>query len=164
MPVACAGELATLWNITGWPEGETKKSAQCCLEAWIKERGGVGLQEHQVIIEQVRLFFEQHAESRFSDWNNSKSVPTRDRVGYKRIVDGEIQFLVFPQSFKREICDNSRSKLRLVTEVCEKAGMLIRGKGNRRQTTIRLPHTGQPSSVYLFNSSVLSETVEAGRG
>ena len=83
------------------------------------------------------------------------SQPTRDRVGYKRVVDGKLCFYVLPESFEKELCSGYDPEL--VADVCINAGMLVRSnEKNRIQQSVRLPCNGR-IRVYHFNSSVLSE-------
>lgn len=160
--IACVGELAAAWGITGWPEGEATQAARTCLEAWINERGGVGLQEHRMIVKQIRLFFEQHGEDRFTDWLSTTNQPTRNRVGYKRVIDGTLHFYVLPQSFEKELCGGYHPKL--VIDVCIDAGMLVpSNEKSRIQKSIRLPGSNR-IRVYHFNSSALNEAETIRQG
>ena len=61
--LAAAGELATNAGITGWQEGEAMIAVSTCFKAWLLERGGIGSQEEQSILEQVRYFFQCHGDA-----------------------------------------------------------------------------------------------------
>ena len=41
--IAAAGELATIWNLTGWTEGEALEVAKRCFTEWLSERGTSGV-------------------------------------------------------------------------------------------------------------------------
>jgi uncharacterized protein (DUF927 family) len=88
--VGAAGELATAWGLTGWPEGEAMKAASTCFHAWLDRRGGEGNQEERAMLSQVREFLRRYGESAFSDWDrpgndSDKHAPrSGDRVGYRR--------------------------------------------------------------------------------
>jgi len=64
--LALAGELATEYGITGWPEGEAINAAAEAFKAWRGLRGS-GNDERRQIIERVADFIERHGDSRFSD-------------------------------------------------------------------------------------------------
>ena len=64
--LALAGELATEYGITGWPEGEAINAAAEAFKAWRAMRG-TGNDERRQIIERVADFIERHGDSRFSD-------------------------------------------------------------------------------------------------
>jgi uncharacterized protein (DUF927 family) len=40
---ACAGELATLWGLTGWQAGEAENATTACFTAWLAGFGGFRL-------------------------------------------------------------------------------------------------------------------------
>jgi len=64
--LALAGELATEYGITGWPEGEAINAAAEAFKAWRGLRGS-GNDERRQIVERVADFIERHGDSRFSD-------------------------------------------------------------------------------------------------
>jgi putative DNA primase/helicase len=64
---AVAGELATMWGITGWEKGEATKAATVMLEGIAQQRGGYGAHEVQAGIRSVRRFIEREMKSRFVD-------------------------------------------------------------------------------------------------
>lgn len=100
---ACAGELATRWGLTGWEEGEAIAAAKTCLKAWLTERGGVENQESVKILKQVRAFFLQHGESRFTDISqgkHSEDSKTINRAGFKELVGGVWMYYVPAEAFK----------------------------------------------------------------
>lgn len=112
--ISAAGELASLYKITGWVEGESEKSAVKCFEDWLEHRGTHGNQERVAILSQIKSFFELHGESRFSEWSGDKisSVISRtiNRTGFKKKIiskDGKkeaYQYCVLPETFKKEMC------------------------------------------------------------
>jgi putative DNA primase/helicase len=63
--IAAAGELATALEIVPWRAGEARDATALALWQWIDGRGGTEPAEVRQAIEQVRLFIEQHGESRF---------------------------------------------------------------------------------------------------
>ena len=83
--VAVAGELATKWNLTGWPVGEAIKAAGRCFVSWMNNFGCDGKnREEQGLLEQVRLFFEQHGAARFEDLASEGNARIVNRAGFFR--------------------------------------------------------------------------------
>lgn len=108
--VGAAGELATRWGLTGWPQGEAMQAAKRCYEGWLSARGGSGDHESGSMLAQVRRFLEAHGEARFVDWNrpatkDDHAPRVMNRCGYRRYdeVDGP-HWYIFPESFKAEVC------------------------------------------------------------
>jgi|GEM_PF-2291248 putative DNA primase/helicase len=97
---ACAGELATEWNLTGWQPNEAVTSARKCLDAWLTERGGVGNKEGSKLLQQVRAFFATNGESRFTDINNQEQSKTINRAGFKELINDEWIYYVYPHAFE----------------------------------------------------------------
>ncbi|MEW5787257.1 MAG: DUF927 domain-containing protein [Pseudomonadota bacterium] len=110
--VGAAGELATAWDLTGWPEGEAMKAAATCFRAWVERRGGEGNQEERAMVSQVREFLRRYGESAFADWDrpgndSDKHAPrTADRVGYRR-HDGVLDvtdYFIFNETWRTRVC------------------------------------------------------------
>jgi putative DNA primase/helicase len=84
---ALAGELATSYGITGWPEDEAIKAAAIGFKAW-KEHRGKGHTETRQILQAVEDFIAKHGDSRFSHVLAGESGPMiRDRAGWFRDDD-----------------------------------------------------------------------------
>ena len=67
--VAAAGELLTRQDITGWDEGESEQASARCFQDWLKDFGN-GHRETTNVLRRVKLFFEQHDDSRFEPMEN----------------------------------------------------------------------------------------------
>lgn len=102
--VAAGGELATAYGMTGWSEGEAFEAAVTCYRSWLHQRGGAGSQEDTEALARVRHFLEAHGESRFSETDSVSGRPTVNRAGYVRRTAKGSQFLVFPETFRHDIC------------------------------------------------------------
>lgn len=105
-----AGELATTWGVTGWPEGTAMDAARTCFQAWLDARpAGTGNQEESAMLSAVRLHFERYGESRYSDLSrieDNHAPRTQDRMGYREIAHqhcGQV-FYVMRESFRQEVC------------------------------------------------------------
>jgi len=111
--VGAAGELATSWGLTGWPEGEAMRAAATCFRAWLERRGGEGNQEERAMLSQVREFIRRRGESAFSDWDrpgndsNTHAPRSADRVGYRRNEGGSTgtaEYFIFSETWRSVIC------------------------------------------------------------
>lgn len=179
--VAAAGELATLWGITGWSQGESVKAAEICFKAWLMHRGGDGNQEVAAMFAQVRLFFELNGEARFTDWNrtvadDTHAAKTLNRAGYRKhmnakdddgnlIYTGETysdgdekvakqtEFYVFPSVFEQEVCKglDYRVVCRLLVS---KGALVMEGKSFKRKE--RLPG-GESGRCYKVTSAIFDD-------
>jgi len=85
--IALAGEVATEYGITRWPEEAAINAAAAGFKAWRSLRGR-GNDERRQILERVSGFIERHGDGRFSSADNADKTPVRDRAGWWR-DDGE---------------------------------------------------------------------------
>lgn len=155
--IAAAGELATTFGITGWLEGTAIEAAMLCFNDWLRARGDTGPQEEKAILSQIRLFFEQHGESRLSPWNaeeKEKHGKTQMRVGFRKASEDGEEFFVLPESFKRDICSGFDPEL--VAQVCLKHKFLMPDTKGGATRSERLPGAKNSTRVYRFTSKVLS--------
>ena len=136
--IAAAGELATTVGVTGWPPGTATDAAAQCFRAWLDRRGGTDNREEVEALATVRHFIEAHGEARFSDHDAVQERVTINRAGFRRIADGQTQYLFLPEVFRREVCAglDHRQVLRtlrkvgwLVTEVPDRLTMKTRQHG-----------------------------------
>ena len=177
--VAAGGELATAFGITGWPAGEAIKAAVACFQAWLHARGGVGPQEERKALEQVRLFFEQHGESRFTPWicekcggtgevtlangdeveclacvsSGNPNRPTINRAGFRRNTDNGQEFYVFPEVFKAEICKGLDRTL--VARLLIERGLVYPDKDGKKAVTVHKPPGCKAMRLYHFTPAIL---------
>lgn len=151
--VAAAGELATAFGITGWGASDAFHSAQTCFNSWLNCRGGLVSQEELSILSQIKRFFEQHGESRFTMWDAPLEHKTIYRAGFKKISGEGIEYFVLPESFKNDI--SAGFDHRLVAKVCLKHGLLREGTNKEATRSERLPHSASNTRCYRFTSAVL---------
>ena len=93
--MALAGELATDYGVTGWPEREAIKAAAAGFAAWRTLRGKGNLERDQVV-ERLVGFIERHGDSRFSDADSDddqRAAMVRDRAGWWRNTDKGRRYL-----------------------------------------------------------------------
>lgn len=147
--VAFAGEYATANGLTGWQEGEAGRACALCLNDWLTARGGVGNQEDKQILEQVKYFFEQHAESRFYDLTDGKDQKVINMAGYKDKVLDEWEYYVLPTVFKNDVC--SGLNINLAKEILTKNGWLKDKDSQQKKMQ------GDNKRVYVFTSKLWGE-------
>lgn len=154
--LGAAGELATEWSLTGWRPGEATEAAERCFQEWVEARGTNGGSDVEAGIRQLRAFLGANGSSRFQHLNPTQVEPTADRifnrVGFKRASsDGQTEYLVFPETFRNEICagHNHQAVLREV----DNRGFLIREHPNMTVKP-RLPELGL-TRVYCIRAAIL---------
>jgi hypothetical protein len=79
-----AGEFAIDWGLTPWHQGGAREAAVWAFRRWIELRGGTEPAEARQALEQVRLFIEQHGESRFEPLNDDGGRPVTNRAGWRK--------------------------------------------------------------------------------
>ncbi len=150
--VAAAGEVATSYRLTGWSEGESERAARACFQSWLAGFGGAGRREDRALFAQVRAFFEAHGSSRFEDAGAADERRVINRAGFYRDGPGDLrEFLVLPETFKREVCQGFEPKT--AARVLRDAGWIqgdTAGKTARLET---LPGVGR-TRVYAFTPKV----------
>lgn len=156
--IAVAGELATTFGITGWQEGVAIEAAMICFQDWLRLRGDMGPQEEKAILSQVRHFFEQHGDSRFTPWNaidHEAYGKTIMRAGFRRHGDAGEDFFVFPESFRRDVCTGFDAAQ--VAQVCLKHKWLMPDQKGGATRSERLPGIKNSMRVYRFTPKVLAD-------
>jgi uncharacterized protein (DUF927 family) len=139
--VALAGELATHYCITGWKTGESVAAAHKCFAAWLESFGGASNREERNILAQVRAFFEAHGASRFEDIYATGEQRIINRAGfYRTSANGEREFLVLPEAFRRDVCNGFDFKA--ATAALIESGWLAPGEGSRPTQKPRIPGMG----------------------
>jgi putative DNA primase/helicase len=152
--VAAAGELATAFGLTGWPEGEAADAARACFSAWLASRGTAGNAEPAAMLSQVRAFMERHGESRFTAWEATADGPrTINRAGYRKAGNNGPTYYVTGEVFRREVCNGFDPKE--VARVLIAAGALIAGSGGESTRKERLPD-GTGARVYVIGPGLWS--------
>ena len=102
--VALAGELATEYGITGWPEGAATAAAVVGFKAWQTTRGR-GNDERRQIHERISDFIERHGDSRFSnaDAPISDNGMRFNRAGWWRDDDGGRVYLFTAEGMREAV-------------------------------------------------------------
>ncbi len=85
--LAFAGELATTYGLTGWPEGEATKAAEIAYQLWATDRTK-GTDEKQRLCRQLLEFIERHGDSRFSKRSDSENAMViHNRAGWYETIN-----------------------------------------------------------------------------
>lgn len=142
--VGAAGEIASVWKITGWAKGEAMAAAGICFKAWLAHRGGAGNQEAAAMLAQVRQFFELHGDARFTAWERATddhAPKTTNRAGFRRLVEatGETEYFVLPEVFKSEVC-KGHDHMAVARLLADSGCLETEGRGYTRKE--RLPGMG----------------------
>ena len=152
--VSAAGEMATSWGLTGWPQGEAFAAVLSCFNAWLSRRGTAGQGEVEQLISQVQGFFERHGESRFTLWGSKSKQPTPNRAGFRKAAaqgldteDVVYEYYVLPDTYKSELCQGFDP--RWATKALVERGLLQTDSDNKPQVKPRLPGMG-PTRCYHF--------------
>lgn len=154
--VAFGGMLAS--DICGWHKLEAFESCKKVFKTWLDARTH-GNADADAAVSQVRHFLEAHGESRFqtlrqdsngtieSDSNNRTII---NRVGFKRITDDKTEFLILPESFRKEVCKGFDAKI-VIREL--HARNFLMSDQDKFQKTERLPEIGV-KKVYAVSSDI----------
>ncbi|MDA8129638.1 MAG: DUF927 domain-containing protein [Betaproteobacteria bacterium] len=137
--LALAGEMATEYGITGWPEGEAVKAAAEGFRVWRAARGR-GNDERRQILDRVLGFIERHGDGRFSDADHTGETPIRDRAGWWRDT-GEGREYLFTADGMREALKGFDFK-RALDALQEVGALPIPGADGRRQRFHRIGGRG----------------------
>ena len=153
--VAAAGELASLYGLTGWNTGEALLAACDCFDVWLESFGDKGNREDRAILSQVRSFFESFGASRFDNVRSPNNERINHRAGFYKTADnGDRIYMVLSEVFKNEICQNYDPKM--VSRVLINAGWLVQGNDGKASQKTRVPGIGIPR-LYMFTQRIWSD-------
>ncbi len=148
---AAAGELATALGLTGWRQGEARKAAVWAFKAWLSHRGGAEPGEVRQAIERVRLYIEQHGDSRFDPLDNLEARPSPNRAGWRKGEGEEREWFIPPETWKCEICAGLDAAF--VARSLAQRGIIRRAPdGFQRVERI----SGDPKRVYVVTSRIFA--------
>jgi uncharacterized protein (DUF927 family) len=147
--VATAGELATRFQIAPWRAGEARTAAAWALEEWIDGRDGTEPAEVRQAIAQVRLFIEQHGDSRFDSLDNPDARPVINRAGWRKSLGENRRWMIPTEVWKVEVCAGLDPKF--TAKVLAERGMLEReSDGNAKVVKIE----GTSKRVYVITPRI----------
>lgn len=163
--VAGVGEYCIEIGILPWEKGDAFNAAQKCYLSWLDARGGGNASEEIRALNQVKGYFEQHGESRFTLINphveDNVGQRTINRAGFRTVANnGSVEYWVMPEAYKTQICAGFDPKL--VTRVLIENNYLQLDSAGKAQITKRLPGSEAASRVYVFNSSIIESNNTGG--
>lgn len=137
---AVAGDMARQAGILT-ESFDAPGSVETCFRDWLAARGGAGPAEDAAILQQVRLFIEQHGASRFQDMDTEQAFGVLNRVGFRqRSAEGGTEYFVLPEAFRAEVVKGHSP--RRAAAVLRKAGWL-RAVDAKNTTKRNLPELGR---------------------
>jgi putative DNA primase/helicase len=143
--------LATALEIVPWRAGEARDAAALALSQWIGGRGGTEPAEVRQAIEQVRLFIEQHGESRFDTLDDADARPVNNRAGWRKGSGPDREWMIPPEVWKSEICNGLNSTM--VARTLAERGMLLR-TGDGFQPVRKID--GANKRVYVVTADIFA--------
>jgi putative DNA primase/helicase len=159
--IAIAGELATMFGITGWVIGEAKAAAVRGWRDWLTGRGGAGAAEVREALLQARLFLEQHGEARFSlAWDLENERPVSNRAGFRRAADAGGTYYILPEVFRCEVCKGYEPKM-VAREMAKRGWLLTQAPHMTRKE--RIPGEGT-QRVYVVPPAFLCTDIDISVG
>jgi uncharacterized protein (DUF927 family) len=148
--VAVAGELARNLGVVPWTEGEALEAARRCFNDWFDSREGKEAGEVQAALAQVRLFIQQHGNSRFEPLNCPPDRPVNNRAGWRRGDGAGEEWLIPSETWKVEVTTGHDPKL--VAHALAERGMLKRANdGFQRVEKIQ----GRSQRVYVVTARIV---------
>jgi putative DNA primase/helicase len=161
--IAAAGELATMFEVVPWIDGEATRAAENCFLAWLNQRGSTNAGEDDQAIEQVRAFIEAHGVSRSQpiievisekcDADDKILDKTNNRAGFRENDGDQWNYLVLPEMFKNEVCKGLDH--RRVAKVLHDRGYLKKNQTDKWTVKQTIPDHGRPS-VYFIRGRILA--------
>ena len=148
--LALAGEVATEYGITGWPEGEAIKAAAEGFRVWRAMRGK-GNDERRQILERVSGFIERHGSGRFSDADATSEAPLRDRAGWWKEAGDSREYLFTAEGMREALKGYDFNR---ALDVLQEAGALpAPGADGKRAKFYRI--AGQGMKLYPVQAEKL---------
>jgi putative DNA primase/helicase len=149
--VAAAGELACEWGVAPWQKGDAIEASRRCFVDWCDSRGGGEASEVQAAISKVRLFIEQHGDSRFEPVE-TQDRPIYNRAGWRRRDGVNREWLIPPETWKTEVTVGHDPKL--VARVLADRGFLKRAEDGY-QCVERIQ--GRLQRAYVLTAHIMSD-------
>jgi putative DNA primase/helicase len=150
--VMAAGELASDWGLTPWHQGGAREAAAWALRRWIELRGGTEPAEARQALEQVRLFIEQHGESRFESLEDGDARPVINRAGWRKGSGAERRWYVPPEIWRSEIC-NGLDAIFVARSLADR-GLLATQPSGDLQSVVRVQGTAK--RAYVLTAEILA--------
>lgn len=167
--VAAAGELATLYGVVPWDQGDATRAAADCFKAHLEAQGGAGPRDVERGMATIRQFIETHGRSRFFRIGVDEAEQRLlNVVGYvgAEYIDGaeETVYFVRGDTLQKEILGQYDAQA-VVRELNRRKLLLTTTSGDkpRLQYSKKLPVPGskdrlQSKWVYAIRQGILTDT------
>lgn len=153
--VAAAGNLATAFGLTGWPDDEADRAAAVCFRAWLNRRGSIGDHEIEAGIRQVVAYIEAHGSSRFEAAWDAGAERVINRSGFRRREENSPwQYMVLPEQWRNEVtkgCDASG-----VARAMADRGLIIAAGDGKLPKLVKVPGYGT-MRLYVLATGILGD-------
>jgi len=146
--VAAAGEYASSVGLTGCEPKQATDAAVVNFKAWLNQRGGHGAKEIDRILEDMRLYFENHGDSRFANKDKDDRVII-NRAGY---YDDD-HYYVLTETFQKEILKGH--SFNLAKKVLIEQRILLTDSGSDRRTR-KISVDGKKINVFVIHRDRLN--------
>lgn len=158
--LAFAGRLACDFEVLPFQQADIDDAISKCFTSWLAQRGTAGELEPEECVQQVRMFCQAHGRSRFETWDCDPSLShVRDRVGYIRPDGTAAGFYVFPEAFKKVLCEGLDH--RRVARVLQERGLLLTDPSGNPSKTVHVPRNG-PKRLYHLAMDIIGTTETEG--
>ncbi|NOV30042.1 DUF927 domain-containing protein [Methylomonas sp. ZR1] len=135
--IGLAGELASEYGVTGWPERIAMEAALICFKHWRQQRG-TGELEPQQLANALRQYVELYGDSRFTKTDDPNRLHG-ERSGYWRQTERGRQWLFSTAGFKKAI---GHADLALAVKLLIGQGILKSGPNPKKHVTQVKVHGG----------------------
>ncbi|MDR2794968.1 MAG: DUF927 domain-containing protein [Holosporaceae bacterium] len=157
--VGFAGELATKYGLTGWPEGEAASTAMAFFNGWIAHKGGFGNQEEKMLLYSLRCFFQKNQYSSFvaineyNDADESKTV--QEFIGYRKNTPSGVVFYANPERLKEAMRKEITVSFQEILRLADAIGILERTDNKHFSKMVRIKN--RSIRMLAFNDKVLAD-------
>jgi putative DNA primase/helicase len=159
--IGLAGEVATEYGLTGWPEGAAIAAAEVCFNLW-KANRGKGNDERRQILEQVSTFIDRHGDGRFSnadsDSESKSEIPFRDRAGWWQDTHEGRIYLFTPGGFREA---TKGFEIKRTLDVLQDVGAIPPCQSNGERAKLKRID-GRTKKLYHVNPEKLMEGLKNG--
>lgn len=145
--LAAAGELATMFDLTGWPTGEANAAALDAFGRWYAARGGSKSAEAMDAVARVRAYLSTYGQARFEPIAGGSERTVTERAGWSDAG----HFYVHPDAWAviHKGADPKRAADHLIA-----AGFLDSG-GERDRPTVRVAGPPGRPRAYKVKRTIL---------
>jgi uncharacterized protein (DUF927 family) len=155
--VAAAGELATIFDVSKWPEEEALRACGALFKRRLAARGGVGALEDEEALEAVRKYIAAYGMSHFENLDavEEQSVVI-NRAGWTRKTRGLWEYMILPAIWRSDVCKGLPPSR--VAAVLAKRQFLLGATDRHKADTVSIP--GHPK-MRLYRVSAATDETDA---